>query len=129
MVILGKSELFVKVSCHFFPHSQITDRWANQPRCRPSYIVVLALTIITFVLAAFVAPKSPKLIRFIVLAMQLVLIGAGIGLAFLQWDVRSATFIAAVLIVPVMFVTAWIGVLRDIGRYLWVEADQRHLRP
>lgn len=74
-------------------------------KCRMLYMVVLALSIITLVLAAFIAPKSPNLIRFIVVAMQLILIGAGIGLAFLQWDVRSATFIAAVLIVPVMFVT------------------------
>lgn len=74
-------------------------------KCRILYIVVLALSIITLVLAAFIAPKSPNLTRFIVVAMQLILIGAGIGLAFLQWDVRSATFIAAVLIVPVMFVT------------------------
>lgn len=72
--------------------------------CRPLYFSVLALAIVTLVLAAIIAPKSPRIIRPLVVAMQVILLGAGIGLAFFQWDVRSATFIAAVLIVPVMFV-------------------------
>lgn len=73
--------------------------------CRPLYIVVLILSVITFVLAGFVAPKLPKLTRPLIIAMQVILLAAGIGLAFFQWDVRSATFIATVLIVPVMFIT------------------------
>lgn len=74
-------------------------------RCRPLYIVVLALTIVTLILMAFVAPRVPKIIRPTVIAMQLILICAGVGLIFFQWDARSATFVAVVLIVPVMFLT------------------------
>lgn len=74
-------------------------------RCRPLYITAVVLSAATMVLAAFVAPRLPSLIRPLIIVMQLVLLSAGIGLAFFQWDVRSATFIAAVLIVPVMFLT------------------------
>ena len=73
-------------------------------RCRELYVVALVLSATTLVLAALVAPRYPMLIRPVVVAVQIVLLGAGIGLAFFQSDVRSATFIAAVLIVPVMFV-------------------------
>ncbi len=65
-------------------------------RCRPLYVTAVVLSLVTLVLAAFVAPKAPRLVRPLVIAMQLILLGAGIGLAFFQWDVRSATFIAAV---------------------------------
>lgn len=73
-------------------------------RCRALYITALVLSTVTLVLSASVARKSPKLTPIIVVAMQIFLIGAGIGLSFFQWDIRSATFVAAVLIVPVMFV-------------------------
>ena len=73
-------------------------------RCRIMFISALALSIATFVLSAFVAQKSPKLIRPIIFITYAVLLFAGIGISFFQPDVRSATFVAAVLIVPVMFV-------------------------
>lgn len=74
-------------------------------RCINLYVVCLALSIATLVLAAFIAPKMPVVIRPTIIAMQLILLGAGVGLVFFQWDVRSATLIAIVLIVPVMFMT------------------------
>lgn len=74
-------------------------------RCRPLYSVILVLTGCTLIFAQYLASKWPKLIRPLIYTMQLILLGAGIGLAIFQWELRSATFIAAVLIVPVMFIT------------------------
>ena len=80
----------------------INDKIFEQ--CRVVYITALVLSFATLILAAFVAPKYPKVIHFLVVVMQIVLLGVGIALAYFQPDVRSATFIASVLIVPVMFV-------------------------
>ena len=69
------------------------------------YVPALSVAVLTFILSAFVARRHLRITRFIVILMQIALMAAGIGIAFCQPEVRSATFIAAVLIVPVMFVS------------------------
>ena len=100
-------------------------------QCRSLYIVALALSVVTFVLAVFVAPKVPKLVRPLVAAMQIILIGAGIGIAFFQPAVRSATFIAAVLIVPVMFVSEIFPILvyEVVGIVLFATLGPAYIVP
>ena len=100
-------------------------------RCRPLYVTAVVLSLVTLVLAALVAPKAPRLVRPLVIAMQLILLGAGIGLAFFQWDVRSATFIAAVLIVPVMFLTDTLptAVCVALGVAVFMIAGHQYVEP
>lgn len=72
---------------------------------RPVYVIALAVAIATLVCAIRLAGRGPKPAKLLMYAMQLALLVAGIALAYFQANVRSATFIAAVLIVPVMFVS------------------------
>ena len=80
----------------------------NDPNFVPGrvvYAIALLAAIATLVCSIRFAGRGPQFAKLLVYAMQLVLLVTGIGLAYLQPDVRPVTIIAAVLVVPVMFVS------------------------
>ena len=71
---------------------------------RRVYFTSLIINIFTLVASAFFAAKNARLVHPITLIMRAALLGAGIGIALSLPNGRTATFVAAVLFAPVMFV-------------------------
>ena len=79
-------------------------RAAAYTRCRAVYIASLVICLATLVGSTVFAKKKPGLIHPIMLIMHAALLGAGVGIALAQYDVRTIMLFATPLIVPVMFV-------------------------
>lgn len=71
--------------------------------CRNIYFTSLAICAVALSLAYFVAPKASKLIVPICMAVDIALLGAGVGIARLLAP-KTIVIFASVLIVPVFFI-------------------------
>ena len=71
--------------------------------CRSIYLIAFAICALALVLAVFAAPRAPWLIRPICIAVDVALLGAGIGIARLLAP-KTIIIFASVLIVPVFFI-------------------------
>ena len=72
-------------------------------RCEIIYYVELALSITTLLAAAFLVRKAWQT-RILMYVIRASLLGVGIAMCLFMPEVRTATYIAAVLIAPVMFI-------------------------
>ena len=72
--------------------------------CRPVFATSIIINIIVFLYAMFLYKRFPKLFYPIVYFYELSILGVGIGLSLVQPDVRIATMIALVLMVPSVFI-------------------------
>lgn len=72
---------------------------------RRVYFASLLISIFTLVASAVFASKDARLVPPITLIMRAALLGAGIGIALSLPNGRTATFVAAVLFAPVMFIS------------------------
>ena len=72
---------------------------------RRVYLASLLISIFTLIASAVFAAKYTGQVRPITLIMRAALLGAGIGIALSLPNGRTATFVAAVLFAPVMFVS------------------------
>ena len=66
--------------------------------------VSLAISILTLTSALFLIKRLPRLLYPAMYLLELSILGAGIGLSFVQPDQRAATIIALALMVPVLFI-------------------------
>lgn len=71
-------------------------------KCRMVYIVALIANVICWLGANYVAKKNPELTKTVVTLFSFATLLSGIGIAYCQPDVRSATMIAFLIIVPVL---------------------------
>ena len=73
--------------------------------CLPVYIIVIIICIIALLLALFVCPKHLRLVPVVAIALNIALLGAGVGITLLKPNLRSAVIFCTLLIAPVSFVT------------------------
>ena len=73
--------------------------------CLPVYIIVLVVCGVSFFLAHYVCPKHLNLVPAVAIALNLALLGAGVGITVLKPHLRSAVLFCTLLIVPVSYVT------------------------
>lgn len=73
--------------------------------CLPVYIVVLVICGAALFLALFVCPRHLRLVPAVALALNIALLGAGVGITVLKPHLRSAVIFCTLLIVPVSYVT------------------------
>ena len=72
--------------------------------CLPIYIIVLVVCAVALFLAHFVCPKRLFLVSAVAIALNLALLGAGVGITVLKPHLRSAVIFCTLLIVPVSYV-------------------------
>lgn len=72
--------------------------------CRGLYIAALCIHTVTLFTAAFIAPKAPRVIRPMLFIIQIAFAGVGIGTALCNPGEKTVTFVATLLIAPIMFV-------------------------
>ena len=72
--------------------------------CRDVYAVSLVVSTVSLLLALFAAPRVPGLIHLVGLLVDIVFLGAGIGIA-MHLAPKTIVIFAAVLVVPVMFIS------------------------
>lgn len=72
--------------------------------CRAVYIVALILSVVTIFVALFLVKKMPGLLNPIITVLVISILGAGIGIAFCQPDVRTVSMIAFVTLTPTCFI-------------------------
>lgn len=83
--------------------------------CRTVYAASLLLSIVTWLCARFLAKRVPRTLCPVMLLFELSLLGAGIGIALCQPNVRAVTMIAVSLIVPTSLMSRTItSVILDI---------------
>ena len=77
--------------------------------CRMVYIAALILCAVTLVAAIFLVGRISWMLSPTIFLFELSLLGAGIGIAICQPDVRTATLIVFLTIVPVSTIirTSW----------------------
>ena len=73
--------------------------------CLPVYIIVLVICGVSLLLALYVCPKHLHLVPAVATALNIALLGAGLGITVLKPHLRSAVIFCTLLIVPVSFVT------------------------
>jgi diguanylate cyclase (GGDEF)-like protein len=73
--------------------------------CLPVYIIVLVICGVALFLALYVCPKHLHLVPAVATALNIALLGAGVGITVLKPHLRSAVIFCTLLIVPVSFVT------------------------
>ena len=73
--------------------------------CFPVYIVVLLICLVSLILARYVCPGHLKLVPAVTVALNIALLGAGLGITVLKPHFRSAVIFCTLLIVPVSYVT------------------------
>ena len=72
--------------------------------CRKVYITALLVSIAAIIVAMFVVRNMPGLLEPTISVLLMSILGAGIGIAFCQPDVRTASMIAFVIITPTCFI-------------------------
>ena len=72
--------------------------------CRSVYIVALVICIITMLCAHFVTKDVPRILIPVMYLLKMSILGAGIGIAICQPDVRTASMIAFAIIIPVSLI-------------------------
>ncbi len=82
--------------------SRVDPEYTN---CLPVYIIVLVICAVSLLLALYVCPKHLGLVPAVALALNIALLGAGVGITLLKPNLRSAVIFCTVLMVPVTFVT------------------------
>lgn len=78
-----------------------SDSYAS---CRTVYIIALCIDALTFLGALFVANRAPWITYPLMYLFEASLLGAGIGIAIFQPDVRTVTMIAIAVIIPSSFI-------------------------
>ena len=73
--------------------------------CLPVYIIVLIICGAALLLALYVCPKHLRLVPAVAAALNIALLGAGLGITVLKPHLRSAVIFCTLLIVPVSYVT------------------------
>ena len=72
--------------------------------CRSIYFTALCIHIFTLFTATFIAPKAPRVIRPMLFIIEIAFAGVGIGTALCNPGEKTVTFVAVLLIAPIMFV-------------------------
>ena len=72
--------------------------------CRIVYVVALLFSIVSIIVSLFMVKKMPWLLNPTIGVLLMSVLGAGIGIAFCQPDVRTASMIAFVIITPTCFI-------------------------
>ena len=73
--------------------------------CLPVYIIVLVICGVSLFLALYVCPRHLRLVSAVAIALNIALLGAGVGITMLKPHFRSAVIFCTLLIVPVSYVT------------------------
>ena len=73
--------------------------------CLPVYIIVLVICGVSLFLALYVCPRHLRLVSAVAIALNVALLGAGVGITLLKPHFRSAVIFCTLLIVPVSYVT------------------------
>ena len=99
-------------------------------KCRAIYAVALAVTAATLFLSVYAAPKRPGLIRPAAIVVDEVLLLAGILIAR-NLAPQTIVVFAAVLIVPVFFITDTLStlVLLAVNIVVWILVGSRGMEP
>ena len=79
--------------------------------CLPVYIIVLAICGVALFLALYTCPKDLHLVPAVATALNIALLGAGVGITVLKPHHRSAVIFCTLLIAPVSFVTDTLSTL------------------
>jgi diguanylate cyclase (GGDEF)-like protein len=79
--------------------------------CLPVYIIVLVICSVSLFLALYVCPKRLRLVPAVAMALNIALLGAGLGITVLKPHLRSAVIFCTLLIVPVSYVTDTLSTL------------------
>lgn len=79
--------------------------------CRKVYICALAVSLVTLAGTVFLVKRMPWLRNVLIHLLLFSVLGAGIGIAVCQPDVRTATMIAFAVIVPVCVISSTIDVI------------------
>ena len=73
--------------------------------CLPVYIIVLVICGVSLLLVLYVCPKHLRLVPAVSVALNIALLGAGVGITVLKPHLRSAVIFCTLLIIPVSYVT------------------------
>jgi len=79
--------------------------------CLPVYIIVLVVCGVSLFFAHYVCPKHLYLVPAVAIALNMALLGAGVGITVLKPHLRSAVIFCTLLIVPVSYVTDTLSTL------------------
>ena len=89
----------------FWSFSLIMSRLDSEyTDCLPVYIIVLVVCGVALFLAHYVCPKHLFLVSAVAIALNLALLGAGVGITVLKPHLRSAVIVGTLLIVPVSYI-------------------------
>ena len=104
--------------------STSSQAYAN---CRLVYAAGLACCIVSLAGAAFVAPRFKQVCFPLIVFFDFAFLGASIGIAVFQPDVRSITMFVAVIIVPICFIERSVLVLSlllvNLAGYIFFGRD------
>ena len=99
--------------------------------CLPVYIIVPPVCGISLFLGLHVCPKRLHLVPAVMIALNIALLGAGLGNPLLKPHVRSAIIFCTLLIVPVSYITDTLSslflILIDV--LILVTAGSRLMEP
>ena len=96
----------------FWFFSLIMSRFDSEySDCLPVYIIVLFICSVSLFLALYVCPKQLRLVPVVAMALNIALLGAGLGITALKPHLRSAVIFCTLLIVPVSYVTDTLSTL------------------
>ena len=73
--------------------------------CLPVYIIAIAISVASLICAIFICRKHLRLVPLVALALNVALLGAGLGITLVKGDLRSAVVFCTLLIVPVCYIT------------------------
>ena len=89
----------------FWSFSLVVSRF-NQEYidCLPVYIVAIIISAVALIFAIFVCPGHLRLVPLTALALNVALLGAGLGITVIKGELRSAVIFCTLLIAPVSYV-------------------------
>ena len=79
--------------------------------CLPVYIIVLVICGVSLFLALYACPKHLHLVPIVATALNIALLGAGVGITLLKPHLRSAVIFCTLLIAPVSYVADTLSTL------------------